>query len=538
MILLLTLIAAAAEEEEVAGSGGGFGIGSLALILAIGVLLLWMGYLVVNSRRSRDAAAEPLPPNQTPYMSDDELENVRTTRVLLASVVAAALLAIILPWYAFNESDRAAEAAVELEHLDIEEGLRWFVQFECVACHGEDLGGGTTEFIEPRSGVATSWLVPSLNDILFRYDESEVRFVIEFGRSGTPMPANGLEGGGSLTLQEVDQLLAYIASKQIPQAEVVAKADRSVELALGRIESGEEATQIRINQQQARIDSVTGAKAVLAVAGGLNEEVLDLLGGAGTCTETSAEIALTTCDQPGADTDRDGLTDAAEPRLTEIAAIAYENLTDLAFNSDGTANALRQEIYDVSYDPTNAFTNSDDAGRPVPDLETAELMVAALRADLLLVEITAESEQDFLEPLISGMEFLVESADLMLWSVDFDEVSEAMSAVAGLSVAAEEAERAVGLFNGYCARCHTGGFSAGSTFEVGPGRGAWGPAINDARTPVQFPNVEEHIKFIVTGTDNAAPYGVNGIGTGRMPSFGASLTEEDIKLIALYERTL
>jgi mono/diheme cytochrome c family protein len=535
---LLSLIVAAAEEEEIAGPGGGFGIGSFALILAIIALLLWMGYLVVNSRRSRDATAERLPPNQTPYMSDDELENVRTTKVLGASVVAAALLAIILPWYAFNESDRAAEATVELEHLDIEEGEKWFVQFECFACHGEDLGGGATEFIEPRSGVVTSWQVPSLNDILFRYDESEVRFVIEFGRSGTPMPANGLEGGGSLTLQEVDQLIAYIGSKQIPQAEVVARADRNVELALLRIESGEAATQIRINQQQARIDSVTGANDVLAAAGGLDEEVLDLLGGAGTCTETSAEMALTTCDEPGGDTDRDGLTDAAEPRLTEIAAIAYESLTDLAFNSDGTANELQQDIYDVSYDPSNAFTNTDVAGHPVPDLETAELMLAALQGDLLLVGITAENEEDFLEPLGSGMDFLLESAELMLWSVDFDEVSEAMSEVAGLTVSEEEAERAVGLFNGYCARCHTGGFSAGSTFEVGPGRGAWGPAINDARTPVQFPDVEEHIKFIITGTDNAAPYGVNGIGTGRMPGFGASLTAEDIKLIALYERTL
>ena len=174
---------AAAEEDAVATGGGGFGIGSIVLILAITALLLWMGWLFVNSRRSRSGAAEPSPLNQTPYMSDDELENVRTTRVLRAAVFAAAACAIILPWYAFNEADRAAEAAVELEHLDIEEGEKWYRQFECFACHSEDLSGGVAEFVEPRSGVATNWLVPSLDDILFRYDESEVRFVIEFGRS-------------------------------------------------------------------------------------------------------------------------------------------------------------------------------------------------------------------------------------------------------------------------------------------------------------------------------------------------------------------
>ncbi len=33
-------------------------------------------------------------------------------------------------------------------------------------------------------------------------------------------------------------------------------------------------------------------------------------------------------------------------------------------------------------------------------------------------------------------------------------------------------------------------------------------------------------------------YGVNGIGVGRMPASGASLTAEDIALIVAYERTL
>lgn len=532
------MVAAAFQQEQVASEGGGFGIGSLVLILAISLLLLWMGYLFVNSRRSRSATAERSPLNQTPYMSDDELENVQTTRVLRAAVIAAAAMAIILPWYAFNEADRAAEAAVELEELDIEEGKHWFEVFECVSCHGADLGGGVTEFIEPRSGVATAWLVPSLNDELYRFDEDELRFIIEFGRSGTPMPANGLEGGGSMTLQEIDQVIAYIRSEQIPQAEVVAKVDRNVALALLRIESGEEATQIRINRQQARIDEVLIADEILAVTGDLDDEMLDLLGGDGTCTPESAELALTTCDDPGQDTDRDGLTDAAEPRLTDIAAIAHEYLTELTFRSDGTANPLRQDGYDKRFDPVNPFTNTDDNGLPVADLEAADLMLTDLKGDLLLVGITADKAEDFLDPLLSGMAYLQESARSMLWSVDFDEVATSMSEVAGTSVSVEDAERAVGLFNGTCARCHTGGFSAGSTFEIGPGRGAWAPAINESRTLVQFPDVADHIAFIITGTDNAAPYGVNGIGTGRMPGWGASLTREDIELIALYERTL
>ncbi|GMQ84768.1 MAG: hypothetical protein BMS9Abin07_0333 [Acidimicrobiia bacterium] len=527
-----------ALQQVAPSAGGGFGIGAVVLTLVTVALLAWMTYLFVNSRRSRSATGEPSPLNQTPYMSDDELENVRTTKVLRAAVFAAAGMAILLPWYAFNEPGRQAEATEELIELDIEEGAKWFQQFECFACHGADLGGGVVQFVEPRSGVESAWLVPSLDDVLYRYDRSEVEFVVEFGRRGTPMPANGLLGGGAMTSQEVDQVIAYIASKQIPQADAVAKTEQRVNVAVQRVETGEATTQARINRQQARIDDVTNAKATIEITGGLLDEMLDLMGGSGTCTPASAKLALTTCDEPGADTDRDGLTDAIEPRLTEIAEISYEHLTELAFNLDGTANYIQQKGYDIAFDPTDAFTNTDDAGMRIPDLDSADLMLKALKGDVLLVQIKADKEADFLAPLQEGLEFLNRSAELMLWSVEFDEVAAAMSEQAGEPVSVEDASRAVGLFNSTCARCHTGGYSAGSTFEVGAGRGAWAPAINDGRTLVQFPDLADHVDFIIEGADNAVDYGVNGIGTGRMPGFGPSLTADDILLIAVYERTL
>jgi mono/diheme cytochrome c family protein len=541
---LVTALSAALQEEGVASTEGGFGIGAVVLTLAIVVLLLWMAYLFINSRRSRRAAVEPSPINQTPYLSDDELENVRTTRVLRAAVLAAAGLAIVLPWYAFNEADRAAQATADLDELTIEDGHALFVRFECVGCHGADLGGGAATFVEPRTGVETSWLVPSLNDVLYRYSEDEVRYVIEYGRKGTPMPPAGLAGGGSMNSQEVDQVIAYIRANQIPQADVVAKADRNVDLALGNIANGADSTQVRIKQQQARIDDVENAPNVLAVTGGLEEEMLDLLGGDGTCTPASAKLALTTCDNPGQDTDRDGLTDAVEPRLTEIASIAHDNLTDLSFNSDGTAFPVPNAFYEVSFDPLNPFTNVDDAGLPQPDLVAADQMLKELHNDLLLVRITAEKQETFLAPLRSGLASLNDAARLGLWEVDFDQVLADMDAAAAgvegapQSLTAEDAQRAVGLFNGYCSRCHTGGWSAGASFVIGYGRGAWGPAINDGRAVVQFPDFVDHADFIQDGSENAVAYGVNGIGTGRMPAFGTSLSREDIELIALYERTL
>lgn len=522
----------AVDEAEPAVADGGFGIGAIVLIVVVASLLAWMAYLFLNSRRSRSTVEETPPPNQTPYMSDAELENVRTTKVLRAAVFGAAALALIIPAYAFNESTRQADAADDLMELAIEEGEHWYNVFECSSCHGPDGGGGAVAFTEARSGVDVSWQVPSLNDVLYRFDREEVENLIVYGRQGTPMPGSGLDGGGAMTIQEVDQVIDFLASIQVPQVDVVASTEPKVTSSLNRISSGSEATQALIERQQAEIDDVLLAPDQLAVAGDLGTDIRRLLGGEGSCTEASAAVVLTTCANPAPDADRDGLSDGAEPRLTEIAAIAHEALTELL----GLVQ-VQQAVYDVSFDPANAFTSTID-DRPVPDLDEAEAVLSAIEADLLLIRVTAERQDDFLADLVSGLEFLETSADVQLWLVDFDEVAAGMSDQAGFTVSTSDAERAVGLFNGYCARCHTGGYSAGSTFEIGAGRGAWGPAITDGRSIAQFPSIEDQVDFIISGTNASEPYGVNGLGTGRMPGFGASLSRADIELITLYERTM
>ncbi len=527
------IVIAAAEEAETASTGSSFGVGAIVLVVVVASLLAWMTYLVLNSRRSRSTVEETPPPNQSPYMSDAELENVRTTRVLRAAVFAAATLALVIPAYAFYESNRQAEAAEDIAALAIEEGERWYNFFECSSCHGPDGGGGAAAFTESRSGVDTSWQVPSLHDVLYRFDREEIRDLIVYGRQGTPMPASGLEGGGAMTVQEVDHVIDFLASIQIPQVDVVASTDLIVTSALNRITGGSETTQGLIDLQQAEIDNVLLAPNQLEAAGDLGIETRALLGDPSSCTEASAALVLTTCDASAPDADRDGLSDVAEPQLTEIAAAAYETLTELL----GTLQ-VEQAVYDIAFDPATGFTNEDQDGRPIPDLDEAETMLGAIEADLLLVRVTAERQEQFLADLESGMGYLVASAEAEPWNVDFEEVASAMSEQAGVAVSADDAERAVGLFNGYCARCHTGGYSAGPTFEIGAGAGAWGPAINDGRSVAQFPVFEDQVDFIIRGSTANEAYGVNGLGSGRMPGFGPSLSRADIELITLYERSL
>lgn len=525
----------AAGDEEALPTESGSSLGSYVLIAVVIGILSWMAYLYLNSRRSRAAAHEPSPSNLSPPISDAELENKKLTRVLRAALLGSILLAVIMPWYAFNEPGRQIAFAEATLHLDVEEGEHWFSVegFQCVNCHGPGAVGGAAGFTEPRSGVSTSWMAPSLNDIFLRYEEDEVRHWVVFGRDGTPMPANGLDGGGAMTVQEVDQVIEYLKSIQITQQEAFDEADLIVSLALKEIAAGQDATQQLINKYVLDIQAVDESGEVLGLVGTFPDDIRDLLQGAGTCTAVSAAIVKTTCDQPGTDTDRDGLTDVAEIGLSEIAAVSHDQLLVVTLISETIEYEFtEQEQYDVAFDPLNAFTNQEKTGTAIADLDAVEALLSALDTDVLLLNVTVERKDLFLEDLGFGLEFLQLALLERLWDFDFDAIA------ADMGVSADDAQLAVGLFNGYCARCHTAGYSAGAPFVQASGSGAWGPSLIGGKAVLQFPDIDDHLKFIVQGSEGAKKYGINGLGTGRMPAFGKILSDNQIELIVKYERTL
>lgn len=91
-------------------------------------------------------------------------------------------------------------------------------------------------------------------------------------------------------------------------------------------------------------------------------------------------------------------------------------------------------------------------------------------------------------------------------------------------------------FNVSCARCHTKGWSYGEP-EVNGG-GAFGFNLTNGLGLRQFPNRDDMVEFITDGSEFAKPYGVRGVGSGRMPGFGKQLTEEQIQAIVDYVRGL
>jgi mono/diheme cytochrome c family protein len=510
------------------------GLGAAALAIAVLAVVGWGSYLVLQARVRR--RREPAPQNLAPYMTDDELESRRVNKVLLAALATTGILAVVMPIYFLDETNRQAEAAERFDEIAVERGHEWYADpehgFGCYECHGIDGGGGAADFIEPRSGVESTWLAPSLNDIFYRYTDDEVRYWLVYGRPGTPMPAWGAEGGGPLNTQQIDELIAYLRSIEIPQMEVVTAVDDAVDRQLTRIAGTDETVDAAIADQQALIDELLAAPQRYEQASSLPDDLEALLAGDETCTDRSAALLATSCDIEGTDTDRDGLSDVAEAGLNGLVA----EMLSIAADSPSTQilAGLGREVEGtrVYFDPDIAFTGRSGTSA-VTDLEQADIVVTEFDTIARDLRLTSENLDALLENAQTGLDFLAAAREERPYAIDFEQI-----AADAFDGSLSDARRAVGLYNAYCARCHTAGYSAGAAFTQEAGSGAFGPSLREGKAAVQFPDPEDHMAFIRDGSENGVQYGVNGIGRGWMPGFGQVLTQEDLMLIVQYERVM
>ncbi len=552
----------AVAESGAPSSPSNAGVGAVVLGIVLTVFLSWVGYLVFVGRRRR-RKAEETPANLSPWLSDDELETNRVTRVLGAAVIVAAVLSIAIPVYYINESGRQARAEEAFVERDIEEGEKWWEKFECTSCHGPLAGGGGAPFTEARSDLPVTWPAPSLDDVFYRYSEEEMRVWIVWGRDGTPMAPAGLEGGGSMTTQEVDQVIAWLKHVEISQGEVLAEVEGIVQAALDRVVDGENRTRLALLEQEAEKLNIEQAESSLAeqqarlaadsslpTGTPLDDALDDIVSMPGMCTDESAAMTGKACAAEGIDTDRDGIADDAERALTQIAAIAFATLTEntVQLVTDDSGNATNQIVnnqnraYDISFDPASGFSNTSVTGDAIADMDELETFRSTLELDMLTTTLIAERFDTFIANTTARIAYLENALAGQLWIPAGVTVADGVadySALAGLmGTTAADAERAVGLYNGYCARCHTAGYQAGSATEQEPGSGAWGPALTDGRSVIQFPDAADQVDFIIKGSDFGVNYGLNGLGSGRMPGFGQILSLEDIELIVAYERSM
>ena len=320
--------------------------------IGIGLALLvgWTMFVVVNAGRpSRPPGSEiEDAPNRRPYLTDDALEGPKLDTALKWGFASMAYIAVALPDYWLGEPSRQDGAVNGFDEKAVRRGAELFqsaqaelepghISAGCADCHGPKGQGGVVDFVMPHPTdedevIPVKWAAPSLDDVLLRFSEEEVRDILVYGRPPTPMPAWGVAGGGALGDQQINDLVAFLGSIQITPDEARERAG--------------------------------------------------------------------------------GETDGEE------------------------------------------------------------------------------------------------------------------------------------LFNAYCARCHTLGWSYRESYQEPdalPGGGALGPNLRDGATVRQFPNIEDHLAFVTEGSEYGKNYGRRGIGgeeSGGMPGFGRLLTEEQIRAIVEYERSL
>jgi mono/diheme cytochrome c family protein/uncharacterized cupredoxin-like copper-binding protein len=120
-------------------------------------------------------------------------------RYLLAGIVFMVALIVGFVGYRVREPSLRAEAA-RIQRVDYTNIGRQLFGASCAECHGESASGGGT--------------APTLNSkqFLSSTSDAQVHALIAGGISGTAMPAWSIDFGGTLTDEQVQQVVTYLRS--------------------------------------------------------------------------------------------------------------------------------------------------------------------------------------------------------------------------------------------------------------------------------------------------------------------------------------
>lgn len=235
----------------------------IAVVVLVPAALLWMVYLGRQKRARKPAASLGIPQALRPAQPDEVLEGPRLSRILAGGLVATLASAFFIPVYWLPERGRQEAFQERFDEASIERGSLIFqappplnenisaVEFKkeekalalgqgCANCHGGNGEGGYANppYKDPETGYAVAWRAPPLDTVFSRWDEEIVRFTVERGRPGTPMPTWGVEFGGSMTPLMVDDVIAYLHSIQKPLPEVSEECKKPT--SAGKLGCGEE----------------------------------------------------------------------------------------------------------------------------------------------------------------------------------------------------------------------------------------------------------------------------------------------------------
>jgi len=185
------------------------------------------GFFNVRGGRSEVGSELELAANRKKFHDDEVLEGPRLERLQLMGVLMLIVVVIGLPLYWMFEPGRQAGAQEGWDRRFASWGSQLFATtgdggFNCAGCHGGMAGvGGEAPFTisDPQTGevTAVNWKAPAVNTVFYKFDESEVEFILNYGRPFSPMSPWGTVGGGPMTTQQITNLIEYMKSIQIPR---------------------------------------------------------------------------------------------------------------------------------------------------------------------------------------------------------------------------------------------------------------------------------------------------------------------------------
>jgi mono/diheme cytochrome c family protein len=218
---------------------------SFGAVIAVITVIGFVWYVAANVRAGRAEVSSEieLAPNRRDPIPDDEMEGRRLNRALQTAGILLLVTAVGLPLYWLNEPSRQEGAVKMYDETFIARGSRLFAPtadggYNCAGCHGEGGVGGvaprfTLNGADGKYKAGVIWYAPALNTVLLRFSEAEVRDILVYGRPGTPMPAWGTAGGGPMTDQQIDELIAYLRSIQIPYTDARKEIEEGLRKELG-----------------------------------------------------------------------------------------------------------------------------------------------------------------------------------------------------------------------------------------------------------------------------------------------------------------
>jgi mono/diheme cytochrome c family protein len=235
----------------------------------------WGLYLLANVRRSKPEVGSEieLAANRRQYLDDEQLEGKRLDQVLRWGLISLSIVGVGLPLYWLAEPGRMSGAEDNFEEAFIERGAELFATteaggFNCAGCHGGDQGLGgevaytLTEYVYDEDGELVrddqgeaetelrqvSWRAPALNTVALRMTDEQLRDILTYGRPYSPMPAWGIEGGGPMNEQQIDNLIDYLKSIALSPEEAQEQVQEEAEAEVERI-AGLEA---QLREEQAK----------------------------------------------------------------------------------------------------------------------------------------------------------------------------------------------------------------------------------------------------------------------------------------------